>query len=413
MAYGRKIQRVAVAVVCAPVMVWSFVGCSSGQGKYTSAFKEQAELRMAQVKAGTDWDMAQQQYRSGDLKKALKNVERSIAQNDQVPKSHMLRGKVLLEMNRLESAMDAFDSVLGLDGTLSEAQYYRGIIFERYSRSQQAFEAYSLAAQGEQDNPQYALACAESLISLGALDDAESMLTSRAGAFEHNAGIKQTLAHIAQVRGDADAAVKLFNDAYLLAPDDNSLLEDLARSQARAGMFGEADQNLARLLAMHEMEGRRDLERLRVKCLVQLDQPVEARSILRRHVQEDGGSADVHSWIELGNIAMLLGDNHELRWAAGRVVAMAPERHEGFLLMGAYQHRVGEIDKAVRSLERSARLTESDPSASILLHLVYAELGQLENARRALRQAEALAPDDIRVAQLHSSFESLAGVTVD
>ena len=413
MVHGRMVQRITIAALGAPVVLGMLGGCGAGHGKYTSAFKEQAENRMAQVKAGTSWDMSQQQYRSGDLKKSLENVDKSIALNPGVAKSHLLRGKVLIELGRLDSAMGAFDQVLALDAGHGGAQYYRGIIFERYSRSQEAFEAYSLATQAEPENAQYALACAETLISLGELDEAELVLGT-SGSFAHNAGIRQTLGHIARVRGDNETAVKLFHDAYLLAPDDNGLLEDLARAEMDAGMFGQADRSLARLLKMKDMDARRDLERLRVKCLVQLNQPVEARSILRRHVQEGDGSTDVQSWIELGNIAMLLGDYQELRWAAGRVIALSPERHEGFLLMGAFQRHIGDLAKATRSLERSAQLSVSDPSALILLHLVHAEMGEMGKAQAALRHALAMAPNDLRVQTLNRSLATvIAGVPVE
>jgi tetratricopeptide (TPR) repeat protein len=407
------IQRVMIAALSAPVVTGLLAGCSAGHGEYTQAFKEQAESRMAEVKSGTSWDMAHQQYLSGDLRKSLDNVEKSIALNSTVVKSHLLRGKVLIELGRLDSAMGAFENVLALEAGHSGAQYYRGIIFERYNKAQEAFESYSLATRADPENAQYALACAETLITLGELDEAEGVL-GVSGSFEHNAGIRQTLGHIARVRGDDAEAVKLFHDAYLLAPDDNGLLEDLARAEIDAGMFGEADRSLARLLKMEDMDVRRDLERLRVKCLVQLNQPVEARAILRRHVRDGDGASDVHTWIELGNIAMLLGDYQELRWAAGRVIALSPERHEGFLLMGVFQRHIGDLTKATRSLERSVGLAKSDPSALILLHLVYAELGEMGKAQAALAHASSVAPNDTRVQQLSGSFQTiLAGVSVD
>ena len=66
---GRKLALLAAMVAAAGGMV---AGCSPGHGKYTGEFKDQAILRMNTMKAATSWDLAQQQFLSGDLKKALK-----------------------------------------------------------------------------------------------------------------------------------------------------------------------------------------------------------------------------------------------------------------------------------------------------------------------------------------------------
>ena len=45
--------------------------------------------------------------------------------------------------------------------------------------------------------------------------------------FPSSAGVRQTLGHIAMMKNDVKRAAELFNEARLLAPDDNGILEDL------------------------------------------------------------------------------------------------------------------------------------------------------------------------------------------
>src|SRR5687767_5935812 len=81
----------------------TLAGCA-GHGNYTQERVNAAGARMSQLKSGTEWQMAQQQFLAGELDKSLKTVDRSIALNDQVPKSHTLRGRILVEKGRLEEA---------------------------------------------------------------------------------------------------------------------------------------------------------------------------------------------------------------------------------------------------------------------------------------------------------------------
>src|SRR5689334_14733375 len=81
----------------------ALTGCA-GHGQYTQEGIKTAEERLAQMKSGTEWQMAQQQFLAGDLDKALKTVDSSIGLNPKVAKSHTLRGRILIEKGQLEAA---------------------------------------------------------------------------------------------------------------------------------------------------------------------------------------------------------------------------------------------------------------------------------------------------------------------
>ena len=104
------------------------------------------------------------------------------------------------------------------------------------------------AAQLDPASPQYSLAAAEMMIDQCHLDQADDFLRARGPAFEHVAGVRQTLGHIAMMRGEHEAAAAFFNEARLLAPDDKAILEDLVRAQVAIGQYAQAEFNLTRLL---------------------------------------------------------------------------------------------------------------------------------------------------------------------
>lgn len=391
----RTTTLTALTLVTAAALV---SGC--GQGKYTGAHKSTAEEKLSLIKSGTEWNMAHQQFMAGDLDKALKSVDQSIALNDRVPKSHVLRGRILIEKGRLEEARASLLEAEKLDPTNAEAQYYLGIVHERFNQGGEALARYNKAAANDPTNPQYVVAAAEMLMHMDRLDDAERLLTERRADFQYNAALCQTLGHIKMIRKDHQAAVRLFDEARLLAPDDNSVVEDLARAQFACGRFAEAEFHLGRLLQASKNQPRRDLMHLRAQCLVRLDRPVEARAILQELTSGAEGAGDLRAWIMLGNVAATLNDTARLRTAAARVIALAPDSYEGHFLKALHLRRQGDNKSALVSADKAAQLSQKDPGPHILRALIQQDLGNYDGARGSLATALRIDPQNASATQL-------------
>ncbi|MCA9280538.1 MAG: tetratricopeptide repeat protein [Phycisphaeraceae bacterium] len=381
----RKYRTVAATLIAAATLS----GCA-GHGNYTTEHKNNAENRLAEIKAATNYDMAHQRYVAGDLQKALDAIEDSIAYKEDVAKSHVLQGRVLFEMGRDEAAIQSFARATELDPTNAEAQYYSGMVMERFSQPENAFAYYSRAMELNATDPQYTLASAEMLIELNRLDEAEQLLVGGASNFRHNAGMHQTLGHVAQMRGDNDRAIEEFRQACLLAPDDTALIEDLARAQINAGQYADGEYNLRRILKTPAGKDRRDLTQLQAKCLVQLDRPVEARSILLQLVKDEQGVNDFQTWSELGNVSIILKDETRLRDAASRLVAIAPNRVEGYLLMAMYQRAKGQPEQALLTVDQAIAKAGRNAEAYMLKAIICDELGRPEDARIASAAARQI-----------------------
>ncbi|MCA9300452.1 MAG: tetratricopeptide repeat protein [Phycisphaerales bacterium] len=365
-------------------------GCSGGHGKHTEAQLNVAKERMNQIKSATEWDMARQAFLSGDLKKALTKVDLSLALNESVPKSHVLRGRILIEQGFLENAMDSFLRAEALDQQNVEAQYYLGIIFERFSEREKALARYERAAELDPANAQYVIAAAEMLIDLDRIGEAERYLSSRSTLFQHNAGVRHALGHIATLEGRHVEAVRMYNEARLLAPDDMSILEDLIRAQVATRQYAAAEYNLNRILSVEDYQTRRDLQHARARCLMRLDRPVEAREILLALTADDAGATDVHAWVDLGNVAYVLKDLNRVRAASSRAIALAPARHEGYLLRALWERRRGNLEGALTYMNEAATRRGDDVQVLMLQGLVQHEMHDYRNAAvtfaKALRQ---------------------------
>lgn len=396
---------------CAAAGIALLSGCNYKHGSYTGKELNAAQQRMSSLKAATEWDMGRQAFLGGDLEKAVKAVNRSLALNPNVPKSHVLKGRILAEMGDLEGSLLCFAEATKLDEKNADAQYYTGVVNERLSRPDRAYENYSKAAELDPQNPQYVVAAAEMLIDTNRLADAEAFLESRKARFENNAGVRQTLGHIAMMKQDHQRAAALFQEAKLLAPDDSAVVEDLVRAQIAIEKYADAEYNINKLLKTEANKGRRDLMHMRGRCLVKLDRMLDAREVYIKLTSGSEGTADTEAWIGLGNVSYMLKDNARLKVAAGRVIAMEPSRPDGYTLRALHQRRTSDLKGAQENLKKALSIRQ-DTETLLLLAVVQDELNQPNEARESVRQALAMEPNNLTAQQLLGSIGSgrVAGV---
>jgi tetratricopeptide (TPR) repeat protein len=377
----RLITAASIAVIIAAAG-----GCSSGNGKYTTEHMSGAKIKMQGMKAATEYQMSEQAFLAGDLTKAAKHVDISISMNDKVAKSYVLRGRIKMEQGNIEDAIVSFKKAEETDSKNVEAQYYQGIIAERITRYDEALAYYQKATELDATNPQFVIAAAETLVQLQRVSEAESLLSSKLTVFDHNAGIRQSLGQIAVLQKKPEKAVNYFNEARILASDDRTILEDLARAEMAAGDFGQAERHFFKLLRDEKLKDRRDLKHLRAQALAQIDRPVDARNVYLDLVTGEDGEADVGAWIGLGEVAAVLRDGARLKQASGRVIALAPNRPEGYVLRSIQLREGGDLKLSETYLQKAIALQPS-PKTYVLLGMVQQQQQKLADARLSYQQA--------------------------
>jgi tetratricopeptide (TPR) repeat protein len=358
-------------------------GCAPGHGKHTSEGLKNSTARVNELKAMNEYQQAEQAFYAGDLDKARKSVDRSETISPNIARIRILKGRIQIEQGDLEGAMDTFQKAEAVDPKCVEAQYYQGILFERFAQSDKALDKFQKAAELEPSNPQYAIASAEMMVDMGKLDEAESYLSGLRTSFEHNAGVRQTLGHLAMMKHEHARAATLFNEARLLAPDDTGILEDLTYAQIATGKFAEAEFNLDRLLKAPANKDRRDLKLMRARCLSEVDRPVEARELLIELTGDSAGQKDAEAWIGLAHSSFVLRDFNRVRMAASRVIALRPDSPEGYMIKAIWQRQVGDLEGAITSLDSAVRFRGERTDPLMLQGMILEDLGQVERARNA------------------------------
>ncbi len=387
---SNHLRRSAVGVLAVAGLALA-VGCS-GHGSYTQQHLDESHKKLAEMKSGTEWQMAQQQFLAGDLDKAHKTIDRSLALNLYVPKSHVLKGRILMEKGQLETARLCFLEAEKLDATNVEAQYYLGIVHERFNEPEQALDRYTQAGTLDPTNAQYIIAASDMMVQLGKVDQARAFLESKRSNFEYNAAIKQSLGNIAMLKNEFPLAADLFSEARTMSPDDMHVLEDLVRAQMSCGRYADAEAHLRTLLSHEGYEERRDLKHQQAKCLIAVSRPVEARQILVQLTTDADGGRDIDAWVDLGNASYILKDKTRLRQVSQRLTAMAPTRHEGYMFRGVGLMLDGDLASAITSFDQASMRTTTDATPLLLKGLALQDLGRIDEAKRSFAAAVAIDP---------------------
>jgi tetratricopeptide (TPR) repeat protein len=203
--------------------------------------------------------------------------------------------------------------------------------------------------------------------------------------------VNQTLGHIAKLRGKNEDAMAFFEQARLAAPDEPAILNDLVNAQIACRKFADAEVNINKLLARKEYEDRRDLKLERARCLVELQRPLEARDLLIKLTKEENSGADVEVWIELGKVSYKLKDTTRLRTVATRIVAMAPDRPEGYQLRAMMLRRIGALDQAKDNALRAVKIAPTADNFA-MLGVIQRQIGDTEGSKLSFAKAIMIEP---------------------
>ena len=404
-----RINKAQISLVVSAFALASLAGCS-GQGNYTRQGVSSAKQRMSFLKSATEWELARQAFLAGDLEKALEKVNGSLSINDTVVKTQVLKGRIEIEMGDLGSALKSLQTASTLDPQDPDAQYYLGVVYERLNRPEDAQKHFEMACEFDDYNPSYAVAAAEMLIDLDRVADAKAYLASLPMS-QNNAGIRQSLGHIALIENDIDTAVNYFNEARLLAPDDDGIMEDLIHAQMLAGNFGKAESNIATLLKRPENAGRRDLMILHAKTLMNTGRPVEARTIYQDLLSTAEGKSDVSSWIGLANASFIINDMRTVRKAATRVVSLSPDSHEGYLLFAMYHRETGDFNSSLNAINKALAHAPNDAGIYAYRAMIFGDLDRTGDAIASLAQAVKLDPTNPQYSSMLNEFSGQSYAT--
>ncbi len=177
------------------------------------------------------------------------------------------------------------------------------------------------------------------------------------------------LAAVLQDQQQTDEALKVFQEALTLYPDDKDLLLEYALFQDERGDVDGALQTMAKVLVLSP------------------DEPYALNYM---------GYTWAERGVELDKALVYVQKALELR----------PD--DGFVRdsLGWVLFKLGRLDEALVELEKSLQIEGDDPAINEHLGDVYLQLGKVKKARSAWGRALALQKDDKKKAQLRKKIEA-------
>ncbi|MCH2132434.1 MAG: tetratricopeptide repeat protein [Phycisphaerales bacterium] len=365
--------------ICLAIVAPLLAGCGVSQrGK---EMREQAYSRMDRVNAGLLNEQATTAFETGQLDKAMDLADQAVDRFPKGPAHHVLRGRILMERDRLAEAERSLREAIELDEEQANAHYFLGIVFERLSRDDLAHEHFSTASELEPDRLQFLTASIESLMAQGKLNEAEGMIDGRFDDFEHNAALHHLHGQIMVMRGDGQQAVSSYEMASLLAPDDPDLLGELARLRHRendpAGVLACLDE----LRRLHGQVPGLDLQLLEARAYSEMGRQADARIAYQRVV--DAHPDRLACWREFGLFAWHIEDWRSVGRCGRRLEAAGDNSVRTRLFLAVAAREDGDLDGARSTLQGILVDQPDNTMASTLLAGVCLRQGDSSAAKKA------------------------------
>jgi len=312
-----------------------------------------AKDRFDRANAQVVYDQAVQAFHAGQFETALSHADKAIARFPKEGSYQLLRGRILLEMKRVDLAQTSFREAVELAPTSAEPHYYMGIVLQRWHELDKAVDSYHRAAELDPSQLQYVAAECETLLFLGRLDDAQHRLDEVQRQFEFSPVLDHVRADLAGLRGQHGERDRWLQAARLRSDPSRSatLAEEIALVRFERGDWNGCIQALDDE-ALTILKGRADLTRLRARCLLMLDRPREARDLmlsLRTEPDAAGRNATI-----VGLAALRLGDVNRMTEAGHVLTRAQPGRADGWMLLGVAAAHRGDLAEARRLLGEAA-----------------------------------------------------------
>src|SRR5262245_28727942 len=154
--------RKFIASVCICLAV---AGCASTSKKRV-VDKEAANKRWTGARAAVLGQLATDQYKSGNFDKSRQSINEAIRLSPDNPQLRLLSAKLAIEQAQLELADKELQTACKLDPKLAEADYFRGVVYQRWQQSEQALDAYKSACEKAPSELSYLMAQAEMLVTM-------------------------------------------------------------------------------------------------------------------------------------------------------------------------------------------------------------------------------------------------------
>ncbi len=416
----------AFAVCCMASPLWGCAAIGGIASKHVASDRRaQAEQRWKQVRAQVRQKLAQDHFDAGRTKEARDELRQALDLQPDRSSAFVLLAKIELQEGRLAAAREAVQAAAALPDAGAEATYVAGVIAERYHERDAARAYYARAVELNRSVPEYLLALAEVLVSLGRPAEALSLVERRLPDFDQEVGLWLFTAETCQLLGMPDGSLRAYREAARLSPGSAVIREQLGLALVSAGRYEEAIETLrpvveagsarrprgsttgiqaeARDPTLTSGESTKEevppapgesaaVRHALIRCYLECGQSRPAIARIRNLVKE--APDDAHAWRLAGRAAVLGDDPALMRESAANLRRIGEATDEAAVLEAFAALRTSDPGAATEAALRAVHQRPDDVLLWCILARAYAASGDGTAARLAAARARVLAPDD-------------------
>lgn len=391
----RLIRTAAAATVIAALTA---LGGCSGSGNKQPTQKEVAVAKWNNARASVMLSLANDQFKTGNYDKARQTLTEARKMSPDNPAIWVLSGKLNIEQGQLEVAERELQKAVELAPTAAEPHYLLGVIYQRWQRFDSALNEYQSASDKAPAELAYVLARAETLMVMDRPKDALALLMEKLAFFDNNPVIRDAAGQLLMQQQRYDEAVTVFREATLLATDDVTLKERLAKALFYDKRYREAGDLLSRVASAEGNEKRADLQVMIGECALQTQRVSEAKAAFELATQLNPSS--VPGWQGIAKAALTRSDLPRADLAIRRAISLEPADAQSQLLLGYVRLRQDRLNDAMVAFRKASALEATDPVSLCMTGYVLEKLGQPQQAIEFYARALRVKPDDELANQL-------------
>jgi len=371
-------------------------GCVSNQPKPKTA-TEEGVARWNLARAGVLYGLAKDQYETGNLddcRKTLSNASKFAPDHVLI---RLLSAKLSIEQGQLEAAEAELNHVREIDPKNAEAEYLTGVVNQRWQKIQEAYEAYARAAEKNPNELAYLLAESEMLVQLDQNQKAIQLLRDKLNFFENSPAIRDAVGQLimqapANEHPNYEEATLILRQASALAPEEQQIREHYGMALYYSKQYREAISQLDQLLKEEKYNKRADIHTVLGECLMQIDQPRDARDHFELASQLEPGTVAV--WLNLAKAALRIDDLKRAELSLKKAMTIDQKSADANLLMGYLSLKQKKYSDALASFRKASMLDDKDPVSICMTGLVLEKMGRSDEAIKYYSLALKIKPND-------------------
>lgn len=224
----------------------------------SNSTKEDARRRWDNLRSNARLQLAQRHLEAGRLDDAERELNAAIAAKTPGPAVHVLAARIHLERGQLAEARDAI-AAARCSTDDAELDYLEGVLEQRYGNIDAALKAYTHASDKAPLSPDYVMARAEMLVTLGRPRIAFDLIETRMRDFDRDVAMRCLASRIARTLDERESAVRYAGEAARLSDNDPATAALWGSTLVWAGQFREAVDAL-QPLARRMIGPRADLD---------------------------------------------------------------------------------------------------------------------------------------------------------